>query len=244
MKILICGSVGYGGKDEIIELQKILREEGFEVLDQLTLDYSEVDDFRENRDICEKIVKHDLKYCDEADIIVLLALRPSFGAMSEAIISSMKGKIVVTYSPEKVRSPWPIKFSNYVAKTKSELISILKSIELPDIKVIPNIYGRHEATFVYNKFTCICPVTGEIDKAKIEIRYVPRKYLIEYESLDNYFKKFADKKMHHESVVSKIFYDLIKALNPERLEVKAEFEERSNVKAIIKIRTFQQETFQ
>ncbi len=244
MKILICGSVGYGGKEEIKELQKILRDKHFEVLDQLTLDYSQIDDFREAKELCEEIVEHDLKYCDEADVIVLLASRPSFGAMGEAVISSMKGKVVVTYSPEKVRSPWPIKFSNYVAKTRSELISILRSIEPPEIRVIPNVYGRHEATFVYDKFTCICPVTGEVDRAKIEIRYVPRKYLIEYESLDNYFKKFAGKRMHHESVVSKVFHDIIKAIDPEELEVKAEFEERSNVKAIIRIRTSQPERFQ
>ncbi|RLI80492.1 hypothetical protein DRP05_00535 [Archaeoglobales archaeon] len=49
-----------------------------------------------------------------------------------------------------------------------------------------------------------------------------------------YFKGFEEKPIHHEGVVNTIFNDINNALNPKWLEVEAEFEERSNVRAKIK----------
>jgi len=40
--------------------------------------------------------------------------------------------------------------------------------------------------------------------------------------------------MHHEAVVEKIFNDILSEVKPEKLEVIAEFEERSGVKAIVR----------
>ncbi len=234
MKIIVCGSVGYGGFEEIRKVQKFLIDKGYEVLDQLKLDYSDVDDFRDKPELWREIVKNDLEFCEKADVIVLLATNPSFGAMAEVLISSLKGKPIIAFCPKAVKSPWPLYFSTAVARNEDELIRALESIKIRKIRTIPNIYGEHEAEFVYKNFTCICPVTGRRDYAVIRIRYKPRDRLIEYESLDDYFKEFKDKTMHHEAVVGKIFNDLLEALEPEKLEVIAEFEERSGVKAIVR----------
>ena len=238
MKVLVVGSVGYGGLGEIRELQKVLESNGFEVLNQFKLDYSYVNDFRGEEDVSESIIQHDLKICDEADVIILLASRPSFGAMSETIISALKGKHIVVFAPKPLKSPWPLKFANFVAKSVEELIKYLRNLDLGVFRVIPNIYGNHESIFEYRNFRCICPVTGTEDRAKIRIRYEPGNFLLEYESLDNYFIKFSSKKLHHEGVVSRIFNDISKLVKPKNLEVEAEFEERSGVKATVRMSTF------
>ena len=234
MKVFVCGSIGYGGIEDIKRVQNTLRKRGFDVLDQLSYDYSHIEDFRDKRKLCEEIVKKDLELCSKADVIVFIAKRPSFGAMAEVVISSLKGKPVVLFCTDELRSPWPIYFSSFIARDEEELIEALNSIKLKKIRTIPNVYSEHEMQLIYDNFTCICPVTGMRDYAVIRIRYKPKNRVLEYESLDEYFKTFRDRVIHHEAVVEEIFNDLMKALDPEKLEVVAEFERRSGVKAIVK----------
>ena len=234
MKVIVCGSVGYGGIEEIRRLQQLLREKGYDVIDQLKLDYSDIDDFRDKPELWSEIVRNDLEFCGKADVIVLIATNPSFGAMAEVVISSLKGKPVIAYCPKAVKSPWPLYFATAIAKNDEELIKALESIKPKRIRTIPNIYGEHESEFVYENFSCVCPVTGRRDYAVIRIKYKPKGRLIEYESLDAYFKDFRDRAMHHEAVVEKIFNDILSEVKPEKLEVIAEFEERSGVKAIVR----------
>jgi len=234
MRVMVCGSIGYGGVDDIREVQRFLREKGFEVVDQLEVDYTEVEDFRDRPELWEEIVKSDLNFCSEADAIVLVAKNPSFGAMAEVVISSMKGKPVVAYCPDKVKSPWPLYFADRLARTLDEVAKALEELRKKPIRTIPNVYGDHEAEFVYSDFTCICPVTGRRDRAKIVIRYRPRGKLIEYESLREYFSGFRDRAMHHEAVVDRIFEDILKVVRPKMLEIVAEFEERSGVRARVR----------
>jgi 7-cyano-7-deazaguanine reductase len=234
MKVIVCGSVGYGGIEELKRIQSFLREKGYEVLDQLTLDYSNIDDFRDKPELWEKIVRNDLEFCEKADVIVFVVTNPSFGAMAEVVISSLKGKPIVAFCPKEVKSPWPLYFSTAIAKNEEELIKAIESIKPKKIRTIPNVYGEHESEFTFEKFTCICPVTGRRDYAVIRIRYKPKSRLIEYESLDEYFEEFKDKAMHHEAVVRKIFNDIVEAVQPEELEIVAEFEERSGVRAVVR----------
>ncbi len=230
MKVMVCGSIGYGHKEEIKRIQDLLRREGFEVVDQLEYDYSHVEDFRDKLDLCGEIVRRDLELCEKADAIVLIVKHPSFGAMAEVVLSAIKGKPVIAFCPDKVRSPWPLHFASKIVRSEKELIEALKSLE-NTFRTIPNVYCEHEAEFVYGNFTCICPVTGVRDHGVVKIRYKPKDRILEYESLERYFKSFEDKRLHHEAVLCKIFNDLLKALNPEKLEVEIEFEERSGVKA-------------
>jgi len=235
MKVIVCGSVGYGGIDKIRELQSYLRNKGFNVIDQFEgADYSYVDDFRDDPDLCWKIVENDLRRVEEANALVLVSDMPSFGSAMEAYKFSMSGKPVIAYTEDKARSPWPLFIARKTCRNKEELEQAIKEIEENEIGIIPNTHGTHEAEFVYDDFRCVCPVTGEEDKASIKIKYVPERWLIEYESLDKYFKSFADKAIHHEDVVNTIFTTIYNSLKPRWLEIEAEFEERSGVKAKIK----------
>ncbi len=235
MKVIVLGAVGYGDIKEIISIQRFLKEKGFEVIDQFkNLDYSYVEDFRDKKELCEKIIKNDLKYVSEADVVIFLVTKPSFGAMAETIFSYLTGKYVIALCKDKVKSPWPIYFSNYIVKNESELIDVLKNIKLKDLKTIPNNYGEVEIELTYRDFTCICPITKKRDVAKLRIRYIPNEKLLEYESLKRYFKKFEDKELYHEEVVNIILNDLIRIIKPKYVEITAEFEERSNVKATVR----------
>jgi len=49
MKVFVCGSIGYGGIEDIKRVQNTLRKRGFDVLDQLSYDYSHIEDFRDKR---------------------------------------------------------------------------------------------------------------------------------------------------------------------------------------------------
>ncbi|MCS7121340.1 MAG: preQ(1) synthase [Archaeoglobaceae archaeon] len=236
MKVFIAGSSK--AKDEILEIQKKLSNEGFEVLNQFFLDYTKIEDFRDKDEICKEIFKNDLQLVSKADLVVLLATYPSFGAMFEAIYASMMGKVVVAYCPSKVQSPWPFIVSVEKASSFEELLNVLRSFERKRLKVIPNIYGEHETEFEYEDFRCICPVTGMEDRAKIKIKYIPKDFLLEYESLDEYFKDFKEKTMHHEAVVKKILEDVWEAIKPKKLEVEGLFERRSGISARVKVYRF------
>jgi len=44
MKVIVCGSIGYGGLDEIRALQKLIKEKGFEIIDHISGHYSSLID--------------------------------------------------------------------------------------------------------------------------------------------------------------------------------------------------------
>ncbi|MDI3502501.1 MAG: 7-cyano-7-deazaguanine reductase [Archaeoglobi archaeon] len=234
MKLIICGAVGYGGIERIRDLQEFLRENGYEVIDQFRdADYSYVEDFRDRAELSRKIIERDLKRIEEADVLILIADSPSFGASIEAFLFSMKGRTVIAYAENPARSPWSLAFARRICRNREELLKALKEMGKEEIRTIPNIWGEHEAEFIYENFGCICPVTGREDRARITIRYVPDEWLIEYESLDRYFRSFQNREIHHEAVVSEIFSEISKRISPRYLEVAGEFEERSGVRARI-----------
>lgn len=132
MKVLVCGSIGFGGLSEIREIQSLLRKEGFAVLDHISekgMDYSGIEDFRDKKDLAQEIVNHDLDFVRKSDVIVALLNRPSYGTAIEIFVAKELGKKVVFLSERQVPTPWPIAFSNSVVKTKKELISTLRELK-------------------------------------------------------------------------------------------------------------------
>jgi len=131
MKIMVCGSIGYGGLSRIREIQSLLKKSGFTVIDHVTkdMDYSSIKDFRDKEELAEKIVDHDLDFVKKSDIIVAISDRPSYGTAIEMLVAKELGKKVILLSEKEVPTPWPIAFSNHIVKNKEELISILNRIE-------------------------------------------------------------------------------------------------------------------
>jgi pyruvate/2-oxoacid:ferredoxin oxidoreductase alpha subunit len=129
---MICGSIGYGNIDELKKFYGILKNNGFDVLDHLSqsgMDYSDIKDFREKKDLASKIVKYDLEFITKADVIVVLAGTPSYGAAIEMEMAKKSGKKVILFASKPVPTPWPVEFSDFVAKSKDELFEILCSFD-------------------------------------------------------------------------------------------------------------------
>ncbi|MEM3692691.1 MAG: nucleoside 2-deoxyribosyltransferase [Candidatus Bathyarchaeia archaeon] len=113
LKLLICGSVGYGRIEKIRFLQNYLRENGFNVIDQFQIemmDYSEIKDFRDKSELAKMIVKNDLSFIEKCDAIIALCDEPSFGTAIEIYYAKNIGKTVIILNKQPQPSPWPIAY--------------------------------------------------------------------------------------------------------------------------------------
>ena len=130
MKVIVCGPVAYGNIQRIKELQSFLRQNGFKVVDhfQRGMDYSDVKDFRDKRELAVSIVKNDLYNIKNCDVMVAICDQPSFGTAVEIYYAKKLGKKIVVFSEKSVASPWPIAFSDYIVKSSEELVKVLSEI--------------------------------------------------------------------------------------------------------------------
>lgn len=132
MQIMVCGSIGYGGNDEIGRLYSFLLKEGFGIVDHLVskgADYSDIKDFRNKKELSHQIVNHDLEYVKKADVLVVLGNRPSYGAAIEMFIAKSSGKRVVLFAKDPVPTPWPINFADDITTSEEELFKLLHKLE-------------------------------------------------------------------------------------------------------------------
>lgn len=132
MKIMVCGSIGYGGVNEIRDLYALLRKKGYDIVDHLRekgMDYSDINDFRDKKELSHEIVKHDLEFVNKSDIIVVVADSPSYGTAMEMLIAKEVGKKVIVLAKDPIPSPWPINFSDFIVKDESELINLLDKLK-------------------------------------------------------------------------------------------------------------------
>jgi 7-cyano-7-deazaguanine reductase len=93
----------------------------------------------------------------------------------------------------------------------------------------------YEILFDCPEFTCLCPLTGQPDFARIQIRYVPDRYCVESKSLKQYLWSFRDQGAFHEAVTNAIADDLVAALGPRRLVVQGVFNVRGGIGATITV---------
>jgi len=93
------------------------------------MDYSDIKDFRDKRELAEKIVKHDLEFVKKGDVIVAVSNGPSYGTAIEMYVAKRLGKRVILYSEEEVPTPWPIAFSDITVHDLDSLVSSLKKFE-------------------------------------------------------------------------------------------------------------------
>jgi hypothetical protein len=125
---MVCGSIGYGGIDNIRRFYTLLDTEGFDTVDHIVskgMDYSDIKDFSNKKELSRQIVNHDLEYVKKADVLVVLANMPSYGAAIEMFVAKNSGKKIVVLAKDPVPTPWSINFSDYVVTTEEELIKLL-----------------------------------------------------------------------------------------------------------------------
>jgi 7-cyano-7-deazaguanine reductase len=105
-----------------------------------------------------------------------------------------------------------------------------------------NPYPRrdYKIEISFPEFTCLCPRSGYPDFATFIINYIPNKRIIELKSLKLYLNSYRNQYISHEAVTNKIYDDLNKLLKPHFMEVIGDFNERGNVKTVIKVTSEQQ----
>ncbi len=88
---------------------------------------------------------------------------------------------------------------------------------------------RYEIRFDCPEFTCLCPLTGQPDFAKIRIHYVPNELCVELKSLKLYLWSYRDQGAFHEAVTNQILDDLVTACAPAEMTVIGEFLVRGGI---------------
>lgn len=92
---------------------------------------------------------------------------------------------------------------------------------------------RYEIFFDAPEFTCLCPLTGQPDFAHIQIRYIPDQKCVELKSLKLYFWSYRNEGAFHEAVTNRILDDLVAAIDPLFMEVKADFFVRGGIRTVV-----------
>ena len=115
------------------KLYSFLRKEGFDIVDHLVskgMDYSDIKDFRDKKDLSYQIVSHDLEFVKKSDVLVVLSNKPSYGTGIEMFIAKSSGKRVILFAKEAVPTPWPVNFSDDIVTSEQALIKSLRQLEL------------------------------------------------------------------------------------------------------------------
>ncbi|MFC2025107.1 preQ(1) synthase [Chloroflexota bacterium] len=106
------------------------------------------------------------------------------------------------------------------------------AIDVAVLEAIPFDYPESATEVVYEteEFTCVCPWTGLPDFARLVIRYVPQKSLVELKSLKYYLTSYRNVGILQEHAVNRILQDLVQLLAPVSMVVESEYKERGGIK--------------
>jgi 7-cyano-7-deazaguanine reductase len=87
--------------------------------------------------------------------------------------------------------------------------------------------------FESEEFTCLCPLTGQPDFAKLRISYQPDQLCVESKSLKLYLWTYRDKGAFHEAVTNQVLDDLVTALQPQWVRVEGDFLVRGGIRTLV-----------
>ena len=79
------------------------------------------------------------------------------------------------------------------------------------------------------EFTCLCPLTGQPDFARLVLDYIPERKCLELKSLKLYIWSFRDQGAFHEAVTNRILDDLVGATRPRFMRLSANFHVRGGI---------------
>ena len=120
------------------------------------------------------------------------------------------------------------------AKSYLKSLTVLgkeKVIPTRKLETFPNHHPERDyvVTMLTEEFTCVCPLTGQPDFAKITIRYIPDKLILESKSLKLYLQSFRNQGTFHEHVSNVILDDIVGTLAPRWCKMTAEFAVRGGI---------------
>jgi 7-cyano-7-deazaguanine reductase len=100
-----------------------------------------------------------------------------------------------------------------------------------DLETFPNPQPGRDFTIriTIPEFTCLCPKTGQPDFANIIIEYVPADLCVELKGLKLYMWSFRDQGAFHEAITNEMLDDIVKAISPNFMRIRAEFNVRGGI---------------
>ena len=125
-----------------------------------------------------------------------------------------------------------------VKSAKPQGLTLLGRSEtkLPDtpsqarLETFPNPTRRnYHIHFETDDFTCLCPVTGQPDFARIDIDYVPDRLCVESKSLKFYLASYRNERAFKDAVANRILDDCVKACSPRETTITAQFSARGGI---------------
>ena len=103
------------------------------------------------------------------------------------------------------------------------------SLKYFPLREIPGLDSELRVTLECSEFACRCPATGQVDQAKLVIKYVPGTRGVERKSLELYLEIFRDEKILPEHLVVRILRDFIASIEPRTVSVMAYFDSRGGI---------------
>ena len=79
------------------------------------------------------------------------------------------------------------------------------------------------------EFTCLCPLTGQPDFARLVLDYVAERKCLELKSLKLYIWSYRNQGAFHEAVTNRILDDLVAATRPRFMRLCAKFYVRGGI---------------
>jgi 7-cyano-7-deazaguanine reductase len=111
--------------------------------------------------------------------------------------------------------------------------NILKeeAIDTAVLEATPFDYPGSATEVVYEteEFTFVCPWTGLPDFARLVIRYIPERSLVELKSLKYYLTSYRNVGILQEHAVNRILGDLVQLLEPLSMVVEADYKVRGGL---------------
>ncbi|MBO6738420.1 MAG: NADPH-dependent 7-cyano-7-deazaguanine reductase QueF [Phycisphaerales bacterium] len=114
---------------------------------------------------------------------------------------------------------------------------------MPDPSLFDVFPTPSDAPFVIEhiaeEFTSVCPVTGHPDFGVITLRYMPKPnkdggVCIELKSLKLYYHSFRNEGIYFEAVTNTIRDDLVKAIDPQWLQIETNWKGRGGIRSVIR----------
>jgi len=106
-----------------------------------------------------------------------------------------------------------------------------------DLQVFPNPAPERDYVICFDvpEFTCLCPLTGQPDFAHFQIEIVADKLCVELKSLKLYFWSYRNEGAFHEKVTNTIVDDLVKAIAPRFLRIRADWYVRGGIRTYVTV---------
>ncbi len=83
------------------------------------------------------------------------------------------------------------------------------------------------------EFSSLCPVTGQPDSAKLQIRYIPDELCVETKSLKFYLASWRNTAAFNEEVVNRILDDIIGTCRPRQIRISGQFSPRGGIQLTV-----------